>query len=436
MKTAFKALLAAILVLGVSTPFSSKAFVAPSAATNQAVAADGFYGNVSGQRKDNLSQSNKTNYYADLAINATGNAGAVWVQNGPNPGASEVLATFWDGSKWVGKLNPNGPDNISGTPGVGSGVPAIVFDHNDNPMIAWGEGIGNGEARFVRWTGSAWRGMNGTTPYDVVDAGAATWPGKLSLAVNPANGYPAIAMGGVYVMRWNGSNWNGFTGAAYDYLSSGLPRNHSQPIIKFDNNGKPHVAWFVQGSYYYDRSIYYARFNGTNWSGLGGGPIDVVNTNTGLIESVPDLAIEQTTGVPAIVWAGTDTGAPQKTGIIFKHWNGGTWRGHSGAPFDFAAETPAFAQPHIATSVGGAIGVLFSSDTNYNISYVQWLGSKWRGISQLAPQPVGPLSPGGFADLELDYYSYPNILGVIGDNPSNSDQVNIYFTRWKGFPIN
>lgn len=461
MNNVFKAFFAVGLAVAVVAPGSAFAFVEAGQTTGQTsrfvmpeppfvptqtaeqiagvpypvVAADGFYGNVARQLKDNLSQSNKRNYFADLAIDASGNAGAVWEQFDPITRKTEVFATFWNGSAWRGKMNPNGPDNISATPTAYSGSASIAFDRNDNPMIAWSEeNNGNGEARFVRWNGSAWRGMNGVSPFDVVDAGEATWPGRLSMAVNPTNGYPAIAMGGIFVMRWNGSTWNGFTGAAYDFLSAGSSRSHSQPVIKFGTNGVPHVAWFVQGSYFYDRSIYYARFNGTSWSGLAGGTYDAVNAGTGHIEGMPDLAIESGTGVPAIAWGGTDGGS--QIGIVFKHWNGGMWRGHNAAPFDFITDGNQGANnAQLSTAINGTIGIAFVGQ-DYNAKYVRWTGSSWRGISQQAPQLIGPISPGGVADLEMDYFGLPNVLGVIGDNPNNEDQVNIYFTRWKDFPSN
>ncbi len=455
MKNVYKAVLVVGLAVAVAAPGSALAFVqagqksgftyplpptVPTQTVEQIsgvpyplVAADGFYGKIRGQRKDNVSVSNLANYSADLALDASGEPAATWTRHNYSTGHSEVLMARWNGSKWTGMQNQNGPDNLSNSPSVGSGLSSIAFDHNDQPIVVWSEGT---QVRLIRWTGSNWRGMSGMTAYDVVNANFPDqYGGYTSIAVSRTTGYPAVAIGNgqIYVVRWNGSTWNGFTGA-YDQLTAGMQDSHSQPVLKIDFNGRAHVAWFRQGPYYYNRSIMYARFNGTNWSGLNGGQVDVINAGEGVIDSAPDLAIEQGTNVPAIVWAGNDqTG---QNGVLFKHWNGGMWRGHNGAPYDMIPSNGIAGQPEIATALNGTIGVLYYLDTAYNIGYSQWAGGMWRGITQAAPQLVDPLSPGAVSDLEMDYLGHPNVLGLIGDNPSDPDQVNVYFTQWKDFPNN
>ena len=167
----------------------------------------------------------KQSYEAQIALDGTGKALAVFVQSGGTH--TRVYANRWNGSSWTGAVT------IDTGPGNDAYEPQIAFAGSSEAMAVFRQKDGVNWRIYVnRWNGSSWSGGA------LIDTG----PGNSAFE-------PQVAFGGsgnatavfrqfdgekfrVYANRWNGSSW---TGAVT--IDAGLANNAYEPQIAFDGAG-------------------------------------------------------------------------------------------------------------------------------------------------------------------------------------------------------
>ncbi|MBX3464045.1 MAG: hypothetical protein KF830_12805 [Planctomycetes bacterium] len=260
-----------------------------------------------------------------------------WLATLPNGGVFAGTATGslvqglvqrWNGLGWVG---------IGSGFALGSGNSPVLTGLVGTPsgrLIALGRSSGTTAMPVAeQWTGSAWTTLatspfgeiraavelpNGdlvvggsfatlsdTTATNVARLSGSTWtplgtgPGQTvnALAVAP-NGDP-IALAGLSVMRWNGSEW----------LQIGLSMPTAPTALVIDRSGAPVIAGNFSGNGV-------LRWNGVTWVPLGGG-------TSGAMQSLVVLANGDLVAGPTI------TGSPRP----LERWNGSTWS-PLGGPID------------------------------------------------------------------------------------------------------
>lgn len=281
-------------------------------------------------------------YYPSMAVGPDGLPVIAWVEYEEAAKNYEVYLKRWTGTTWEELGGSASPGGISDTPGNAYSV-SLAVGPNGNPMVAWEEyeqDSENYEVFFKRWTGSAWQGLGGSAP----PGGIMETPygsSSPSLAIG-TDGLPVIAWevyenpyyAEIYVMRWNGSSWQGLGDSASTGGISVTQFDHSNaPSLAIDPDNRPIVAWEENefndddGIEYYEDEIYVRYWDGENWEQIGKSVFIGGVSNTSDYSVNPSLSIG-TDGRPMVAWEEwLDSGFE----IYAKHWTGTAWEGMSGS---------------------------------------------------------------------------------------------------------
>jgi len=245
-----------------------------------------------------------------------------------------------------------------------------------------GGGPANG-ASLVRWTGSGWERLGGTTFFG---------GGVHTMVVEP-NGDLVVAGEFQYVnltlfggiARWNGSTWSDF-GSAFP------PASTVKALARLPNGDFVAAGTFVSAGGVSTKRI--ARWNGSAWSALGVG-----------LNSAPDALLVLPNG--EVVVGGQFTvdsglvGAPQN----LARWDGATWQGYAGSSGLVLGASSLLRLSNGDLLVGGWIsGQRFVE---------RWNGATWSSF----PGPLPGMSPTGQVFTMLQLPQGDVIVGgfVIGD---------------------
>lgn len=169
---------------------------------------------------------------------------------------SQIYVRRWNGSSWeeIGPESASGR-GISGQRGGGQGAtPDIAVDSDGNPIVTWwsAEHESTAQIRVLRWDGSAWAeiGENSSMSGGVSRShGHSTDP---VIVIEPDDN-PVIAWcdgiagsSHIFIRRWNGDEWEEIgEGSARD---SGISRDgfleySRHPSLAIDGEGNLHIVW-------------------------------------------------------------------------------------------------------------------------------------------------------------------------------------------------
>lgn len=266
-----------------------------------------------------------TDYWVDaFAVYDDGSGPALFV-GGRFTSAGGVLANCiakWDGTSWSA---------------LGSGtnfdVRALaVFDDGSGPKLfaggifstAGGVNIGYG---IARWDGSTWSavgsGLNGAVN---------------ALVVHDSGSGPALHAGGAFsfagstavnrVARWDGASWSPL-GAGVGNCAS-CQDQVVWTLATFDDGSGPKLH--AGGKFPVAGGVNVARWDGSTWSGLGGGTADAVS----------DLVVHDDGTGPALYAAGNFSFAGGVPAKKVARWNGQAWSGVGVPNTDYAFTLASF----------------------------------------------------------------------------------------------
>jgi hypothetical protein len=189
----------------------------------------------------------------------------------------EIYVRRWNGNSWeeVGSGSASG-GGVSNTT-THSYDPSLAVAPNGIPYVAWHEdpGFAGGDIYVRRWNGSSW---------EEVGPGSASGGGinqNDSRARHPSlaiglDGTPYVAwddtgdgITGIYIRRWNGSNWVEVgAGSASGSGISGNGQSSLTPAVAVAPDNTVYVAWNYDME---TEEIYVKQWNGSNWLEAGNG---------------------------------------------------------------------------------------------------------------------------------------------------------------------
>ena len=152
----------------------------------------------------------------------------------------------------AGSATTGGISNNDGS----SGVASLAIAPDGTPYVAWEDDTaGNFEIYVLRWNGGSWEpvGAGSASGGGISDNdGESAFP---SLAFAP-DGTPYVAWEDdtagnfqIYVLRWNGSNWEPVgAGSASAGGVSDNAGTSQMPCVALDPSGDPYLAWHDQSS--------------------------------------------------------------------------------------------------------------------------------------------------------------------------------------------
>jgi hypothetical protein len=339
----------------------------------------------SGQESINISKTEgpyAQSQYPSLCIDSSGNPHIAW--HDLIFANNEIYYLKWNGSEWVDVKGSSGQEskNISNTTNS-SYYPSLSLDSSGNPHIAWKDYISgeNYDIYYLRWNGWEWVDVDGSGRESINVSTNTGYSGFPSLCVD-SSGNPHIAwedstsgQSNIYYLKWNGSEWADVDGSGRESIN--VSKNFgesSNPSLRLDSSGKPHIAWDNVGSGPYD--IYYLEWNGLEWvdaDGSGQESINVAN-NLGYF-GFPSLCLDSL-GNPHITFSNHISG--KNYDIYYLKWNGTAWvdvdgsgqesknvLSTSGDSREPSLYLDTFGNPHIAWADSTTSG-------NYDIYYLQW----------------------------------------------------------------
>lgn len=372
----------------------------------------------------------------DLRVRTDGNPVIVWEQILPAYEEGEIWLAYWNGAKWRGMANANGPDKITNT-ASNSTRPSLVLMGN-NPVISWTEQdvdqYGNpitSRILVTRWDGSSWRGFAGTAPDEVSADPQNNW--LSSLALNPITNQPAVLWSHnqqILFREWNGTAWVGKLGATPDVINGTDLSASYPPRLAFSPTGTPFATWMFDPPVGDKTQIYFRRWDGASWRGYTWGGSD--NLSVGYnYNYAPSLAVDAG-GLPMVAWSALD-GPGGNNAVLLKRWNGSAWVGMAGqAQADIVVDTDfGVGRPSLAVAPDGKPGVAwFGASLDPDVFYSRWDGTSWVGLTGAAPQAVTndanePYDP----RLVFDANGKPMISWMQEHDPLSSTW-DLFFARW------
>jgi trimeric autotransporter adhesin len=282
--------------------------------------------------------------------------------------ATKAIAR-WNGATWSA---------VGG--GLSNGVSAVAsFDDGTGPALYASESIPSSPCpmfQVKRWNGTAWANagqifdcwVNDLRPIDL-GAGSSLYAAGTFTVV----GGTSI----VGVARWTGGPWAPLGGGVYGATSNSGPNC----LAGFDDGGGP--ALYVGGALatWSQNLPGIARWNGTTWSGVGGG----LTTGTVAIPFVTSLAVHDDGSGPALYAAGGFSYAGGIPASNLARWNGSSWAPVGGG---FASTVPNYSPNIQLESFDDGSGPRLYAAGNFETAggilcngTAVWDGTSW--------QPVG-----------------------------------------------
>ena len=309
----------------------------------------------------------------------------------------------WNGSSW----SP-----------VGSPVcqPNALKSFNDGT----GPALYNASTTVQKWNGTTWTNVGSafdqpSTCFAVFDAGFGP-----SLY---AGGYFSTA-GGVtinQIARLSGGTWIP--------LGSGMAFGGGNPLVSamtvFDDGTGP--ALYAAGQFTSAGGVpanNIAKWNGTAWSALGGGLTGIGTTGPAWVSS---LAVYNDGTGPALYVGGQFTQAGGIPGLNFAKWNGSTWSGPGGGVFG-GVPGGVYAMRVFDDLTGPKLyltGSFAQAGTTAASNIARWNGTSFEALgSGLQGATLGASIPWGLALAQHNLPSGPSLFvgggfTVAGGNPSD-----------------
>lgn len=327
-------------------------------------------------------------------------------------GASANRIARWNGASWSA-LGGGGVSDLIDT--------FATFDDGTRPALyaagSFLSGGGVAANRVAKWTGAGWSAL-GNGLHNVDGTGTVK-----SLAVFDDGSGPALYAGGLFTFsasvltfhlaRWNGTGWTGFGGGV----------DHGVFVLAtYDDGGGP--ALFVGGNFDSADSLFggaipaahVAKWNGTSWSALGAG------TN-GTVEAFAEF--DDGSG-PALYVAGSFSTAGGAPASRIARWKSGAWSAVGGG-IDAGPGTGVRALRVHDDGSGPALyaGGIFASAGGVAASNLaRWNGASWSAVG------------GGTSGEVLALSAYDDGSGAAlyaGGKFETAGGVNVHgVARWNG----
>ena len=218
------------------------------------------------------------NDFFQLEIDSNGNPAIL------TGSSSDVNFTKWNGTEWTyaDGVTPGLEIIYDGT---GTGLRILRLDPLGNPNIMWKTGSSWGDLLFTKWNGSAWTKADGITAgRDNIYCMVNSFDFKLESSGSPQVVFMSFCWyptGGSHFLRWNGTNWRGMDGTSNGIIISDSGGN---PVLEIDAKNYPHVL-FTSNSV-----LQYSKWDGTQWVGEGNySPFGPITSNTGTNTSLFEL---------------------------------------------------------------------------------------------------------------------------------------------------
>lgn len=353
-------------------------------------------------------------------------SGAALYAGGAFAGAGSVyspLVARFNGSTW----------SAVGSGGVSNGEVRALASYDDGSgavLVAAGTFTsidGVPASRIARWNGANWAQLGG----GVVAASGETFVSDLAVFDHGAG--PQLYAGGWFtsaggvaasnIARWNGTTWQplgaGVLGSptAFAVYDSGSGPALFVGLESAIVNGAPNIFGI-------------ARWNGTNWSGVGGG---LWNSS-----GARDLAVYDSGSGPELYAIGNFKKAGQLDVRGLARWNGTTWSSVGGGL------TPTSPLASAGSTLGvfdeGGSPVLFaagfaeSSSTSGDIfrGLARWNGSTWSEVNGGVLGAAIEFGLGGFNGVPIDdFASFGDRLYISGGFTRAGDSASAYLARWE-----
>jgi len=351
-----------------------------------------------------------------------------------------MAALIFAEGAWSGLGGSATGTGVSGTPGVTSLPGSVAVDPQGRPVVAWAEVAGgNFEIYVRRWNGSAWEQLGGSA----TGGGVSNTPGWSwePVVAFDAQGEPVVAWNEslflgisaeIMLRRWTGTAWQelGGSGSPGGVSASGATAS-GRPALGTDAAGNPIVAWTqaVTGGV---NQIYLKRWSGSAWTELGGSATD------GGLSSSPDTSASDmpvlatdAAGNPVVAWR---TGAFLAGEIYLKRWNGSAWieLGGSAAGGGVTSSGTLCTAPSLALDAIGRPSLAWQRivSGSWEICLRRWDGASW---TQLGGSATG----GGLSSTAQDSQSPSLAVSASGDPivawvESVTPQPEIWVRRWDG----
>ena len=384
-----------------------------------------------------LVAANPTDYEfaSDLGVRTDGKPVMVWEKHTVGQDSDDLWLAYWDGSKWRGMANPNGPDNVTNSAEM-SGAPSLMMIGN-TPVIAWAESAVdqwgnelNPKIMVVRWD-NGYKGFTGAAP-DVISTDQAS--NRLpSLSINPATNKPGVAWAHgtqIFFRQWNGSAWVGKASSAPDWVNGSDVVGNYPVRLGFASDGTPHATWMYEPTPGGNSHIYHRYWNGSSWRGYASAASDIVSAGW-QYNYAPSMVMDSA-GRPVIVWA-TVVGPDGYTALFLRRWSGSAWvgmQGQASADLIISSEI-GVGKPSLALGADGKPGVAwYGASLDPDPFYSRWNGSAWVGLNSAVPEPLTE-DDNEVADVRLRFA--PNGKPMVSwtqETTPMSSVSDVAFTRW------
>jgi hypothetical protein len=343
---------------------------------------------------------------------------------------SDIYYIKWNGKRWVcadgeeyqpSNNNITNPANISKSKFL-SGLPDIVLDENDNPIITWADGINKEnpgytsfheyEIFLIRWNSESWVAMNGSKYNPAKDRGTndANISQNLGSSFSPSlqldsKGFPHLCWvdctfrnennpkdqcNFVY-LSWDGCDWICSDDSIYDSSNSNFDNSVNVSryegmvygaLLKLDENDNPHICWSLYRGEWSKMGksngweIYYLSWDGANWVSSDKTIYNPANmginnpacVSAGNIRTYSSVALElDNEKNPHIVWKDKSFG---RYTIVYVKWDGENWVCSNNSLYDVSDReytNPAIISKHKKNSYSPKILL-----NNYSQICVSW----------------------------------------------------------------
>jgi hypothetical protein len=292
--------------------------------------------------------------YTDFSCVSSDAAGNIYVGGSFMNSSGNYYIAKWNGSSWseLGGLNSFDP-NCS--------VNCIFCDPKTGYIYSYGYNTNSGKAYVAKYDGTSWSelgGTNGLAANDNIKSICGDAAGNIYAA-----GYFTNANGKYYVAKWNGTAWEELGGL------NGLAANSYIFSICSDPDGNIYAAGkFTNGTHLSNGYKYVAKWNGTNWTEVGG--LNALAANDEIESILSDTK-----------------GKIYASGSFFKDghgyvaiWNDTTWS-ELGAPGSLAANSSTYS---LCTDVAGNIYAAGAFTNSSGLNYVAKYSSGTNGINLVA----------------------------------------------------
>ena len=210
----------------------------------------------------------------------------------PRNNLYNIQVKKWNGTEWEavgGALNRDAANSAF--------TPSLVIDAMDRPIVAFTEFSGAGSSLYVvRWDGSEWNQIGDAVDVELSDSLNRSGM-TLNVRDNPVVAYRADGV--IRVRKWNGRRWLRMG----DALNFDTAENAYGAAVSMGSRGRIFASWHEHNPARGGFTVYTSEWRGGAWHRLGG----IIN-DTRLINKAwgSSLDIRGAT-VPLVSWVDFDT---------------------------------------------------------------------------------------------------------------------------------